>query len=98
MHSISIILLLAFINSRRSSDASILIVLQSTSKKKETYSQAMERLEKIVRQIDNNELEIDALAEKIKEANEIIAFCSDKLTKADKEIEKLLSEKRESEE
>ena len=70
----------------------------STSKKKETYSQAMERLEKIVRQIDNNELEIDALAEKIKEANEIIAFCSDKLTKADKEIEKLLSEKWESEE
>ena len=38
-----------------------------TPKKKETYSQAMERLEKIVRQIDNNELEIDALAEKIKE-------------------------------
>lgn len=30
----------------------------STSKKKETYSQAMERLEKIVRQIDNNELEL----------------------------------------
>ena len=66
--------------------------------KKETYSQAMERLEKIVRQIDNNELEIDVLADKIKEANGIIAFCSDKLTKADKEIEKLLSEKRESEE
>ena len=30
-----------------------------TPKKKETYSQAMERLEKIVDQIDNNELEID---------------------------------------
>lgn len=29
--------------------------------KKETYSQAMERLEKIVRQIDNNELDIDIL-------------------------------------
>ena len=68
-----------------------------TPKKKETYSQAMERLEKIVGQIDNNELEIDMLAEKIKEANEIIAFC-DKLTKADKEIEKLLAEKRECEE
>ena len=39
--------------------------------KKETYSQAMERLEKIVRQIDNNELDIDILSEKIKEANEI---------------------------
>lgn len=68
------------------------------SKKKEIYSEAMARLEKIVSQIDNNELEIDVLAEKIKEANGIIAFCSDKLTKADKEIEKLLSEKRESEE
>ena len=68
------------------------------TKKKETYSQAMERLEKIVSQIDNNELDIDILAEKIKEANEIIKFCSDKLAKADKEIEKLLSEKQESEE
>lgn len=45
--------------------------------KKETYLQAMERLEKIVRQIDNNELDIDILGEKIKEANEIIAFCTE---------------------
>ena len=59
--------------------------------KKETYSQAMERLEKIVRQIDNNELDIDILSE-------IIAFCKDKLTKADREVEKLLQEKRQSEE
>ena len=29
------------------------------TKKKETYSEAMARLEKIVSQIDNNELEID---------------------------------------
>ena len=65
-------------------------------KKKETYSQAMERLEKIVSQIDNNELEIDELAVNIKEGNEIIAFCSDKLTKADREVQKLLSDKQES--
>ena len=68
------------------------------SKKHESYSQAMARLEEIVRQIDGNQLEIDQLAEKIKEANEIIAFCSDKLTKADQEIEKLLAEKQKSEE
>ena len=68
------------------------------SVKKETYSQAMERLEKIVRQIDNNELEIDVLAEKIKEANEIIAICTEKLTKADREVEKLLHEKLQSKE
>ena len=58
----------------------------------------MERLEKIVRQIDNNELEIDVLAEKIKEANEIIAFCTEKLTKADREVEKLLHDKLQSKE
>ena len=65
--------------------------------KKETYSQAMERLEKIVRQIDNNELDIDTLSEKIKEANEIISVCTEKLTTADREVEKLLQERRQSE-
>ena len=68
------------------------------AKKKETYSQAMARLETIVRQVDSNELEIDELVEKIKEANEIIAFCGEKLKKADAEIEKLLADKQESEE
>lgn len=65
--------------------------------KKETYGEAMERLERIVRQIDSNELDIDILSEKIKEANEIIAFCTKKLTKADQEVEKLLQDKRLSE-
>ena len=68
------------------------------AKKKETYSQAMARLETIVRQVDNNELEVDELVEKIKEANEIIAFCSEKLKKADMEIEQMLADKQENEE
>ncbi|MBQ7554083.1 MAG: exodeoxyribonuclease VII small subunit [Bacteroidaceae bacterium] len=61
---------------------------------KETYSQALQRLEKIVAQIDSGELEIDQLADKIKEANAIIEFCNDKLTKADEEIKKLSEEKQ----
>ena len=68
------------------------------AKKKETYAQAMARLETIVRQVDGNELDIDELVDKIKEANEIIAFCSEKLKKADTEIEKLLADKHENEE
>ena len=68
------------------------------AKKKETYSQAMARLETIVRQVDSNELEVDELVEKIKEANEIIAFCSEKLKKDDMEIEKMLADKQENEE
>ena len=68
------------------------------AKKKETYSQVMARLETIVRQVDSNELEVDELVEKIKEANEIIAFCSEKLKKADMEIEKMLADEQENEE
>ena len=72
--------------------------IRSMAKKKETYSQALARLETIVRQVDGNELEVDELVKKIKEANEIIAYCSEKLKKADTEIEKLLADKHENEE
>ena len=61
-----------------------------------TYSQAIARLEEIVQAIDNGEMEIDQLADKIKEANKLIAYCSEKLTKADAEVEKLLAEKQET--
>ena len=61
-------------------------------KKKETYAQSIERLEQIVQQIDNGELDIDELAEKIKEAKAIITFCTEKLTHVDKEVEILLSD------
>ncbi len=68
------------------------------TKKKETYAEAMARLEKIVAQIDGNELDIDQLADKIKEANELIAFCTAKLTKAEAEVEKLLAKDAETKE
>ena len=68
------------------------------TKRKETYAEAIKRLEAIVSQLDNNELDIEQLAGKIKEANEIIAFCQAKLTHAEQEVEKLLSNKRNCEE
>ena len=67
-------------------------------KKTETYSEAIDRLEKIVAQIDSNELDIDQLAARIKEANEIIAFCTAKLTKAEGEVENLLADDAETKE
>lgn len=63
--------------------------------KKETYTQAMSKLEDIVAQIENNELDIDQLGEKLKEAQKLIAFCKDKLYKADEEIKKILNQKDE---
>ena len=63
-----------------------------------TYSQAIRRLEEIVKLIDSNQLEIDQMVEKIEEANRLIAFCNEKLTKADQEIEKLWAKGLQSEE
>ena len=40
--------------------------------KKETYSEAMKRLEAIVSQIESNELDIDSLGEHLKEAQKLI--------------------------
>ena len=50
--------------------------------RKQTYEQAMKRLEEIVSRIDSNELDIDSLGENLKEAQELI--------KADEEIKKML--------
>ncbi len=56
-----------------------------------SYSVLLAELEEIVRQIDGGELEIDALSESIKRANDLIEALNAKLTKADEEVEKLLA-------
>lgn len=62
--------------------------------KKQTYEQAMKRLEEIVSRIDSNELDIDCLSDYLKEAQELIKFCRNKLYKTDEEIKKLLEEEK----
>lgn len=63
--------------------------------KKETYTEAMKRLETIVARIESNELDIDALGEQLKEAQKLIKYCREKLYKADAEIKKILAENSE---
>jgi len=58
--------------------------------KKETYSEAMKRLENIVARIESNELDIDELGNQLKEAQKLIKYCREKLYKADVEIKKML--------
>lgn len=60
--------------------------------KKETYTEAMKRLEAIVARIEGNELDIDELGDNLKEAQKLIKYCRDKLYKADVEIKKMLDE------
>ncbi len=60
--------------------------------KKESYSEAMKRLETIVSQIESGELDIDELGNQLKKAQKLIKFCRDKLYKADDEIKKMLGD------
>ena len=57
-----------------------------------TYTSAKKELEAIVASIESGELDIDALTDKVKRASELITFCKDKLTKTDKQLQKLLEE------
>lgn len=58
--------------------------------KKMSYEEAMKKLEEIVGQIESDELDIDSLSAKLKEAKGLMAYCKDRLFKADEEIRKLL--------
>ena len=54
------------------------------------YEQAVSELEAIVRKMENDQLDIDTLAEQLKRAKSLIQLCKDKLTKTDDEIRKIL--------
>jgi len=54
------------------------------------YEEALERLERIVKQMENDELDIDVIGEQLKQAQKLIKLCKDRLTKADNEIKRIL--------
>ena len=56
------------------------------------YEEAMAELEKISSQMENNELGIDQLAEKLNQAKELIKFCRAQLVNIEQEIQKILSD------
>lgn len=55
------------------------------------YEEAIQQLETIVVQIENNELDIDQLTDRLKEAQKLIKLCKDKLYKTDEKIKALLN-------
>ena len=56
------------------------------------YEVAYAELQAIVRKMENDELDIDQMAEQLKRAQELIKLCKDKLTKTDEEIKKILAQ------
>ena len=54
------------------------------------YSDAIKRLEEIVRKIENGEMDIDTLAENVKEAKQLVELCKSKLIKVEEEVNKIV--------
>ena len=53
------------------------------------YETAFAQLQDIVRKMENDEYSIDEIAVQLKEAQRLIKFCKDKLTKTEAEIHQL---------
>lgn len=60
--------------------------------KKQTYREAITEIEEILSSIENDELDVDELAEKVKRVTQLLKFCKDKLYKTQDEVEKVLKE------
>jgi exodeoxyribonuclease VII small subunit len=65
------------------------------AKKKITYKEAVEEIEKIMAKLENEEIDIDELSKNVKRAGELITFCKQQLRNTEEEIEHILGEMNE---
>ena len=66
-----------------------------TTKKTVTYNEAMAEVEEILEKIENEELDVDDLAEKVKRVSVLLKICKDKLMKTNEQVEQILKEMEE---
>ena len=62
------------------------------AKKAESYNEAIDKLRRIVADIERGDLDVDCLLDNVKEATRLIKLCKDKLYKVDEEVRKVLEE------
>ena len=62
-------------------------------KQEQKYEEAFAQLQDIVQKMENDEYSIDEIAVQLKEAQRLIKFCKDKLTKTEEEISKVQAER-----
>ena len=58
----------------------------------ETYKEAIEELEGIVSQIENEQVDVDTLTEKVKRATYLVRLCRTKLRTTEEQVKDVLSE------
>lgn len=62
------------------------------TKKTISYNEAMAEIELILRKIEQEELDVDDLSEKVKRVSGLIKLCKEKLHTTEEEVEKVLRE------
>ncbi len=60
--------------------------------KEQTYSDAFAELQQIVADIEDGEISVDELSQKVKRASELIAICKKKLTSTEEDVNQILKE------
>ena len=60
--------------------------------KKITYVSAMAELQEITRDLEDNRIPVDELAQRVGRARELLAWCRDKLRNTEAEVAKLYEE------
>ena len=55
------------------------------------YTKAMKRLEEIIGHIENEDIDVDDLSARVKEAVELIRVCKNKIEKAELEVKQVVA-------
>ncbi len=62
------------------------------STKKISYNEAIAEIEEVLEKIENEELDVDELAEKVKRVSVLLKVCKDKLFSTNEQVEQILKE------
>ena len=65
------------------------------SLKKITYNDAIAEIEEVLEKIENEELDVDELAEKVKRVSALLKLCKEKLFSTNEQVEQILKEMEE---
>ena len=56
------------------------------------YEEALAKIEDIVSELEKKEVSVDELVKRVEFAKKLVDFCQEKLTRKEKEIEKIIEE------
>mgnify|MGYP001279769390 CR=1 FL=1 len=66
------------------------------TKKTEGYTQAFDELQKILEAMDQGEVDVDELSEKVKRAAELIEFCQERLRDTELQVKRVMQKLEET--